>query len=216
MLPSPGSRAAMSALALSRRIAHESAERCRGVVRRHWPFVVVAGCATALRVVVLLAYQPALIFPDSERYLQYTQAFINGQWAPDWLRTSGYSLLLIPAVLTHDLAVVAAVQHLLGLATAVLVYAAGVHFGARRWLATLATVPVLFDPLQLDLEQYILTDVTATFLVFLALVVLAWKGEAIGKGAALAVGLLIAAAAIVRESDLLVMIPALLYLGVVV
>ena len=202
----------MSALALSRRIAHESAARCRGVVRRHWPFVVVAGCATALRAVVLLAYQPALIFPDSERYLQYAQLFVNGQWAPDWLRTSGYSLLLIPAVLTHDLAVVAAVQHLLGLATAVLIYAAGVHFGARRWLATLATVPVLFDPLQLDLEQYVLTDVSAAFLLVAALVVLVWKRDAIGKAAPVVAGLLIAAATLIRESDGLVMIPALLYL----
>ncbi len=112
----------MSALALSRRIAHESAGRCRDVVRRHWLFVVVAGCATALRAVVQLAYQPALIFPDSERYLQYAQLFVNGQWTPDWLRTSGYSLLLIPAVLAHNLAVVAVVQHLMGLATAVLIY----------------------------------------------------------------------------------------------
>src|SRR5258708_38194619 len=100
MFPSGGSRLAMSALAPSRRIAHESAGRCRGVVRRHWLFVVVAGCATALRAVVQLAYQPALIFPDSERYLLYTHFFVTGQWAPDWLRTSGYQLLLIPAALT--------------------------------------------------------------------------------------------------------------------
>src|ERR1700737_4196021 len=132
MFPSRGSRLAMAALVPSRRIAHELAERCRGVARRHWLFAVVAGCATVLRAVVQLAYQPALIFPDSERYLQYTQYFIAGHWSPDWLRTSGYSLLLIPAVLSHDLAVVAAVQHLLGLATAVLVYAVLVHFGVRR------------------------------------------------------------------------------------
>ena len=121
-----------------------------------------------LRAVVQLAYQPALIFPDSERYLQYSWHFISGNWSPDWLRTSGYSLLLIPAVLIRNLAVVAAVQHLLGLATAVLVYAVLVHFGARRWLATLATVPVLFDPLQLDIEQYVLTDVCATGLLVAA------------------------------------------------
>ncbi len=205
----------MSALALSRRIAHESAGRCRDVVRRHWLFVVVAGCATALRAVVQLAYQPALIFPDSERYLQYAQLFVNGQWTPDWLRTSGYSLLLIPAVLTHDLAVVAAVQHLLGLGTAVLIYAVLVHFGARRWLATLATVPVLFDPLQLDLEQYVLTDVSATFLLVAALVVLVWKRDAIGKAAPVVAGLLLAAATLIRESDGLVMLPAVLYLVVV-
>ena len=92
--------------------------------RRHWLFALVAACATALRAVVLLAYQPALIFPDSERYLEYAWRFVNGHWSPDWLRTSGYSLLLIPAVLTRNLVVVAVVQDLLGLATAVLIYAA--------------------------------------------------------------------------------------------
>jgi hypothetical protein len=185
-----------------------------GVVRRHWLFAVVAVCATGLRVVVQLAYQPALIFPDSERYLQYAQNFVNGQWTPDWLRTSGYSLLLMPAVLAHNLAVVAAVQHLLGLASAVLIYVLLVRFGARRWLAALATVPVLFDPLQLDIEQYVLTDVSATFLLLLALVLLVWKRDAIGKAALVGTGLLIAGATLIRESDLLVAIPAVLYLVV--
>ena len=216
MFPSRGSRLAMSALAPSRRIAHRFAGRCLGVVRRHWLFAVVAGCATALRAVVQLAYQPALIFPDSERYLQYAWHFVNGHWSPDWLRTSGYSLLLIPAVLIHNLAVVAAVQHLLGLGTAVLIYAVLVHFGARRWLAALATVPVLFDPLQLDIEQYVLTDVSATFLLVAALVVLVWKRDAIGRAAPVVAGLLLAAATIIRESDLVVMIPAVLYLVAVV
>ena len=109
----------------------EFAGRGRVALRRHWLFAVVAGCAAGLRVVVQLAYQPALIFPDSVRYLQYAHNFVTGSWSPDWLRTSGYSLLLIPAVLTHNLASVAAVQHLLGLATATLVYAVLVHFGAQ-------------------------------------------------------------------------------------
>lgn len=181
--------------------------------RRHWLFGVVAVCATALRAVVLLAYQPALIFPDSERYLEYAWRFLNGHWSPDYLRTSGYSLLLVPAVLTRNLTVAAVVQHLLGLATAVLIYAFLLHCGARRWLAALAAVPVLLDPLQLDLEQYVLTDVTATFLLTAALIVLAWRP---GNGAAAVAGLLIAAATVIRESDLIVIIPALLYLAVVI
>ena len=196
MVPSRGSRVAL--------------------VRQHWVFAVVLGCATALRAVVQLAYQPALIFPDSERYLRYAHQFIAGHWSPDWLRTSGYSLLLIPAVLVRNLTVIAAVQHLLGLATAVLVYAVVVHFGARRWLAVLATVPVLFDALQLDIEQYVLTDVSATFLLLAALVVLVWKRDAIGRAALIGAGLLLAAATIIRESDLLVMFPMLLYLAVVI
>jgi hypothetical protein len=216
MSPSRGFRLARPALAASLRVGREWAGRGRRAVRQHWLFAVLAVCGIGLRVVVQLAYQQALIFPDSERYLQYAHNFIIGQWVPDWLRTSGYSFLLIPAVLAHNLASVAAVQHLLGLATAVLVYATALHFGARRWVAALATIPVLFDPLQLDLEQYILTDVSATFLVVVALVVLVWKREAIGKTAPLAAGLLIAAAALIRESDLLVMIPMLVYLAVVI
>ena len=216
MVASRGSRSVRPALAQSRRLAHELAGRGRRALRQHWLFAVIAVCATALRAVVQLAYQQALIFPDSERYLQYAHNFIIGQWIPDWLRTSGYSILLIPAVLAHNLASVVAVQHLLGLATAVLIYATCIHFGARRWLAALATIPVLFDPLQLDIEQYILTDVSATFLVVVALVVLVWKREAIGKAAPAVAGLVIAAATLVRESDLLVMIPALLYLVVMI
>ena len=210
------SRLARPTLASTWRSVHEFAGRSRRAVREHWLFAIIAVCGMGLRVVVQLAYQQALIFPDSERYLQYAHNFLSGQWSPDWLRTSGYSILLMPAVLAHNLSVVVAIQHLLGLATAVLIYATLIHFGARRWVAALATIPVLFDPLQLDLEQYILTDVCATFLVFLALVVLVWRRDALGKGAALTAGLLVAAATIIRESDLLVMIPALLYVVAVI
>ncbi len=210
------SRLARPALAPAWRRVHEFAGRSRRAMREHWLFAIIVVCGSALRVVVQLAYQQALIFPDSERYLQYAHSFLIGQWIPDWLRTSGYSFLLMPAVLAHNLSVVVAIQHLLGLATAVLIYATLIHFGARRWVAALATIPVLFDPLQLDLEQYILTDVSATFLVFLALVVLVWKRDALGKGAALTAGLLIAAATIIRESDLLVIFPALLYVVAVI
>jgi hypothetical protein len=209
---SPGSRLVMPALTLSRRVTSGITGPCRRVLRRHWPLLIVAGCAAALRAVVLLAYRPVLIFPDSERYLQYAQQYVAGHWSPDWLRTSGYSLLLIPVVLIHNLIVVPLVQHLLGLATAVLIYAVLVHFGSRRWLAALGCVPVLFDPLQLDIEQYVLTDVSATFLVTAALVVLVWKRGAIGRVAPVVAGMLLAAATDVRQSDLIVIIPAAVYL----
>jgi len=190
----------------------EFAAWVRRMSRRHRLLLVVLGAAAALRAVVLLAYQPALIFPDSEDYLQHAQAFVAGVWFPDWLRTSGYSLLLMPAVLLHNLTVVAAGQHLLGLATAVLIYAVLLRFGARRWIAVLATVPVLFDPLQLIIEQYVLTDAVATFLVLVALVVLVWNRGEVGKAAPAVAGLLLAAATIIREPDLVVAIPAAVYL----
>ena len=126
---------------------------------------------------VLVAYHPALIFPDSVRYLQYAHNFTVGQWSADALRQSGYSVLIIPVMLLHDLWIIPLAQHLVGLATAVLVYAVLVRFGIRTWLAAVASIPVLFDPLQLVLEQYVLADVWTVFLVVAALVILVWRRE---------------------------------------
>ncbi len=131
----------------------------------------------ALRGVVLAAYHPALIFPDSVRYLQYAHNFTAGKWSADALRQSGYSVLIIPVMLLHDLWIIPLAQHLVGLATAVLVYTVLIRFGVRTWLAAVATIPVLFDPLQLVLEQYVLTDVWTVFLVVAALVILVWRRE---------------------------------------
>ena len=126
---------------------------------------------------VLVAYHPALIFPDSVRYLQYAHNFTVGQWSADALRQSGYSVLVIPVMLLHDLWIIPLAQHLAGLATAVLVYAVLVRFGIRTWLAAVASIPVLFDPLQLVLEQYVLADVWTVFLVVAALLILVWRRE---------------------------------------
>ena len=47
-------------------------------LHRHWIFVVLLVLAAGLRGVVLAAYHPALIFPDSVRYLQYAHNFTSG------------------------------------------------------------------------------------------------------------------------------------------
>jgi hypothetical protein len=99
----------------------------------------------ALRVVVLAAYHPALIFPDSVRYLQYAHNFTAGHWTVDDQRQSGYSILL--TIFQNELWLVSLVQHLAGLAIAIMIYAVLVRLNASRWLAALATIPVLFDPL---------------------------------------------------------------------
>ena len=150
-------------------------------LRRHWIFAALLVLGAALRGVVLAAYQPALIFPDSVRYLQYAHNFTAGQWSPDALRQSGYSVLIIPVMLLHDLWLIPLAQHLAGLATAVLVYAVLIRFGVRRWLAAVAAIPVLFDPLQLVLEQYVLADVWTVFLIMAALVLLVWRAGRAGE-----------------------------------
>ena len=149
-------------------------------LRRHWMFAALLVLAAGLRGVVFAAYHPALIFPDSVRYLQYAHNFATGHWSVDALRQSGYSVLIVPVLLLHDMWIIPLVQHLVGLATAGLVYAAGIRFGTRAWLAAVATIGVLFDPLQLVLEQYVLTDIWTVFLLVAALTVLVWRRDRLG------------------------------------
>jgi hypothetical protein len=186
------------------------------LIRKHWIFAGLLVLGAALRGVVLAAYHPALIFPDSVRYLQYAHNFTAGQWSPDALRQSGYSVLLIPAALLHALWLVPLVQHLAGLATAILVYAVLIRYGAWPWLAAVAAIPVLFDPLQLVLEQYVLADVWTAFMVLAALVILVWSREGPGRLAVAACGLLLGLAVMFRDQDLVMIVPAALYLLVAV
>jgi hypothetical protein len=72
----------------------------------------------------------------------------------------------------HSFALVAAVQHLMGLAMGVLIYLLARRFGLPAWAATLATLPVLFDAYELQLESDALPDVPFAFLVVLALYLL--------------------------------------------
>ena len=183
-------------------------------LRRYWLITALLLLAAALRGVVLLAYRPALIFPDSLRYLHVADRFATGHWSPDTIRPSGYSILIAPATAIHVLALIPLAQHVLGLAEGAMIYALLTRRTGRRWLAALAAVPILFDPLQLDLEQYVLSDVCATFFVTTALVVLAWNGNRAGRGAMAAAGLLLAAAAVTRVADLVLIIPAVLYAAV--
>ena len=187
-------------------------------------FATLLVLAAALRAIVFAAYHPALIFPDSVRYLQYAHNFAGGHWSVDALRQSGYSVLIIPVLLLHDLWIIPLVQHLVGLVTAVLVYAVLIRFGVRTWLAAVATIPVLFDPLELVLEQYVLTDTWTVFLVVAALAILVWRRERPqethkekrGWLPAAACGLLLGVAVTFRDQELIMIVPAALYVLVAV
>jgi hypothetical protein len=191
-------------------------ERIGRGLRRHWLFALLVVLAAGLRGVVQAAYRPALIFPDSVRYLDYAHNFAGGWWSPDVIRPSGYSVLLIPEALTHAMWLIPLAQHLAGLATAGLVYVVLIRFGTRPWLAALASIPVLFDPLQLVLEQYVLSDVWTVLMIMAALVILAWRKEGPGRLATAGCGLLLGVAATFRDQDLVMIVPAVLYVLVLV
>ena len=94
---------------------------------RHRLFSVMLAAGLVLRVMAWLAYQPVLFLSgDSYSYVS------SGLGRPNPIRPLGYPLLLHSLLWVHTLAVVPAVQHLFGLATAVLVYALLRRLGAGR------------------------------------------------------------------------------------
>jgi hypothetical protein len=192
------------------------AERATRGLRRHWLFAGLLVLAAGLRAVVFAAYHPVLIFPDSVRYLQYAHNFAHGYWSVDELRQSGYSVLIIPALLLHCMWIIPLVQHLVGLATAAAVYAVLIRFGTWPWLAAVAAIPVLFDPLQLVLEQYVLTDTWTVFLLMAALTILLWRRDQPGWRQAAMSGLLLGLAVTFRDEELIMIVPAAWYVLVAV
>ena len=140
-------------------------------VRRHFWFLLVVTAGLVLRVLAETAYRPALLYIDSVKYLEGSVAT-----APQ-----GYQALLRLLDPVGGLALVAAVQHVFGLAMAVALYALLLRRGAPRWVATLAAAPVLLDAYQLQLEQTIMPDVLFETMITAGLVVLLWRGPR-GRG----------------------------------
>ncbi|MEV0581892.1 hypothetical protein [Nonomuraea sp. NPDC050310] len=162
-----------------------------GLLRRHGWFAGLFALGALLRVVTMLGYRPALWFPDSYSYIVTVM-----RPRPDLVRPAGYSMFMKLLEPLHSFGVVAATQHLLGLAVGALVYWAAVR-RAPRWAAALAAAPVLLDAYQIELEHLLVSDTLFMALV-VAAVVLALREEP----PALAIGLLLAAAALTRTVGL--------------
>ena len=116
---------------------------------RHWLAAALLVAGLVLRILVQLAYRPALFYIDSARYL-----YNAGGMDP-----VGYKGPLRAILFLANFDAVAAVQHLLGLAMAVLLYLVLLRRGVPRWLAALAIAPVLLDAYQLQIEQMVMPDV---------------------------------------------------------
>jgi hypothetical protein len=167
-------------------------------VRRHWLFVLVLTAGLALRVLAETAYRPALLYIDSAKYLEGSVAT-----APQ-----GYQALLRLLEPAGGLALVAAVQHVFGLAMAVALYAVLLRRGAPRWVATLAAAPVLLDAYQLQLEQTIMPDVLFETMIAAGLVVLLWRP---GPWPVAAGALMLGAAVTVREIGAVLIVPVVAF-----
>ena len=171
-----------------------------GLVRRHALLVVLLAAGTALRLVVLVAFRPALEFlQDSYDYLLNAQHL-----APGVVRPLLYPLVLRGLGVVGGLGLVPVVQHLAGLAMGVLLYAALCRAGARPWLAALGVAPLLLDAYQLDIEQFVLSETLFQSLIVVAVSCLLWRDRPSGVLAA-AAGLALAGAALTRDVGLVLL-----------
>ncbi|GII95496.1 hypothetical protein Ssi02_57270 [Sinosporangium siamense] len=164
--------------------------------------------AAAVRVLLMLTYPMAQVYwYDSFTYLD-TAVHMK---PPGALHPAGYSAFLWLFRPFGSVALVAAVQHVMGLGIALMIYMLLRRRGLPGWGAALATVPVLFDPSFMRLEHAILSDTLVIFLLVAAITVLMWRAKVSVRAAAIA-GPLIALAGLSRTVAVPVLGLAVLYL----
>jgi hypothetical protein len=188
------------------RAAGAAGPRLASTARSHWQFSVLFAAGLVLRAIAFFAYRPVLIFTDSLGYLSNMRDL-----GPRPLRPLGYPLFLKILPLGLGLEVVPLVQHLMGLAMAVCVYVLLLRLGVGRWLAALATAPLLLDAMQLNLEQQMLSETLFEALLLAACVLLLVRPQP-GLIAAAVAGACLAGAVLTRSVAELVIIPAVLVL----
>ncbi len=172
-----------------------------GLVRRHWLALLLLAAGLVLRVLVQFAYRPALFYIDTSRYLYNAEG----------MDPVGYKGPLRAILFVADFAAVAAVQHLLGLAMAVVIYLLLVRRGVSRWLAALAIAPVLLDAYQLQNEQAIMPGTWFEALIVAGLAILLWRPGP-GWRAAVAAGLVLGTSATFAQVGEALILPGVIYL----
>ncbi len=169
-------------------------------LRQHWLAVVLLAMGVVLRVLAQLAYRPALFYIDSVKYLYNSEG--NDP--------EGYKAPLRAILFVANLNTVTAIQHLLGLAMAIVIYVLLLRRGASRWLAALAIAPVLLDAYQLQQEQTIMPTTWFEALIVAGLAVLLWRPDP-GWRRVVAAGLVLGTSATVAQVGEALVLPAVTF-----
>src|SRR6201996_1479610 len=170
-------------------------------------FTLVLVPAFLLRVDAELGYRWQSWFNDSFSYLQSAVTL-----TPSATRPSGYPVYLWLLSPAHSYLLVTVSQHLMGLGVAVMIYALARHrFTAPAWVAVLATLPVLYDGFEIQLEHLVMADTLFLFLAMAAVTVTLWSPRPSWR-ACLAAGLLLGAASLVRPTGLPLLAALVVYL----
>jgi hypothetical protein len=183
--------------------------RATGLIARNRLFAAVLVPALLLRVDAELGYRWQSWFNDSFSYVRAAVTLTPGTTRP-----AGYPVYLWLLSPAHSYLLVTASQHLMGLGVAALVYALARHrFGAPAWAAVAATLPVLYDGFEIQLEHLVMADTLFLFLAVAAVTVLLWSPRPSWR-ACLVAGLLLGASATVRPTGLPLVAVFLVYLAI--
>ncbi len=156
--------------AIGRRSVRAAYDWLRALVLANKLFALALAAGAVLRLVAVVAYPGALWFAgDSYLYLGAAVSL-----RPDLSKTTGYSLFLKVLEPFHNLTLVTVVQALMGLAIAVMLYGLLRRYRVPRLWSAVATLPVLFNGFQVELEHMIMADTLFIFLLFSAATLMLW------------------------------------------
>jgi len=179
----------------------------RTLVREHKLFSGALAVGAFLRLLAMLGYPGALWFAG-DSYV-YVGAALRPQ--PNTSKSTGYSLFLRLLLPFHSFTLVTLVQHLMGLAVAVMIYVLLRRNGVSKLWSTAATLPVLLDGYMIEDEHMIMAEALFTFLLMLALLLLLWRPDT-KWWTALVAGLLVGYAVDVRTEGAIVLLVFPLFL----
>jgi len=183
--------------------------RLRLLASEHKLFTGALAVGAVLRLIASIGYPGALWFAgDSYVYLG---AALRPQ--PNLSKSTGYSFFLRLLLPFHSLTLVTALQHLMGLAVAVLIYVLLRRNNVSKMWSAIATLPVLLDGYIIEDEHLIMAETVFTFCLMVAVTLLLWRPRTTWWVAAIG-GLLAGYAAIVRSEGaiMLAVLPLFLLL----
>ena len=164
-------------------------------------FSIALAIGAFLRLITVLGYPGALWFAG-DSYV-YIGAALRPQ--PNLSKSTGYSLFLRALLPFHSLTLVVVLQHLMGLAVAVMIYALLRRNNvSKRWSA-IASLPVLLDGYTIEDEHLIMAESLFTLLLMTAMLMLLWRRET-KWWIALIAGLLVGYAVDVRTEGAVVLV----------
>ncbi len=181
--------------------ARRTAAWLRALARDNILFTWALAAGAVLRLFAELGYPGALWFAG-DSYV-YIGAALRPQ--PNLSKSTGYSFFLRLLLPFHSMTLVTVVQHLMGLAVAVMVYALLRHFRVSKLWSTVAALPVLLDGYVIEDEHLIMAEALFTFLLMITMLLMVWRRQ-VPWWAALIGGLLAGCAIDVRTEGAVVLV----------